>query len=177
MGPIQIFVLGFEDFRATGAIADQLEALSDAGTIRVVDARMLYKAGDDDLLAVQASDLDEIEREDLRAAAGALIGLGAGAVLGGDEVSAAAGMVLGADAALGLGEIGMTEEQIFSLGDALEVGDALMLLVIENVWASGLRDALRDAGVVFAQQDYLTPEGLVALGGLLGLDVALDQAE
>ena len=177
MGPIQIFVFGFEDFRATGAIAEQLEALSDAGTIRVVDARMLYKAGDDELLAVQASDLDDIERDDLRAAAGALIGLGAGAVLGGDEESAAAGMILGADAALGLGEIGMTDEEVFALGDTMEVGDALMLLVIENVWASGLRDALRDAGVVFAQQDYLTPQGLVALGGLLGLEVALDVAE
>ena len=29
-------------------------------------------------------------------------------------------------------------------------------------------------GVVFAQQDYLSPEGLVALGAMLGLEVALD---
>jgi hypothetical protein len=174
MGPIQVFVFGFEDFQATGAIAEQLEALSDAGTIRIVDVRLLYKPDADDLLAVQASDLDEIEREDLRAAAGALVGLGAGAVLGGDEEAAAAGMVLGADAALGLGDLGMSDEEILGLGDAMEVGDALMLLAIENVWASGLRDALRDAGVVFARQDYLTPEGLVALGGLLGMEVALD---
>lgn len=174
MGPIQIFVLGFEDFAATGAIAEELETLSEAGTIRVINARMLYKVGDDELLAVQASDLDALEREDLRAAAGALIGLGAGAVLGGDEETAAAGMILGADAALSIGDIGMTDEQIAALGDGLQVGDALMLLVIENVWASGLRDALRGSGAVFAQQDYVTPEGLVALGGLLGLEVALD---
>ena len=176
MGPIQVFIFGFEDFEATGAIADQLEALSDAGTIRIIDARMVYKPGDDELIAVQASDLDDIEREDLRAAAGALIGLGAGAVLGGDEEAAAAGMILGADAALGLGEIGMTGEDIADLGDGMAVGDALMVLVIENVWAAGLRDALRTAGVVFAEQDYLTPEGLIALGGLLGLEVALDAA-
>ena len=174
MGPIQVFVFGFEDFEATGAIAEQLEVLSDAGTIRIVNARMLYKPSDDELIAVQASDLDEIERDDLRAAAGALIGLGAGAVLGGDEETAAAGMILGADAALGLGEIGMSDEDIADLGDDMAVGDALMVLVIENVWAAGLRDALRNAGVVFAQQDYLTPEGLIALGGLLGLEVALD---
>lgn len=174
MGPIQVFVFGFEDFEATGSIAEQLEALSDAGTIRIINARMLYKPSDDELVAVLASDLDDIEREDLRAAAGALIGLGAGAVLGGDEEAAAVGMILGADAALGLGEIGMTDEDIADLGDDLAVGDALMVLVIENVWAAGLRDALRNAGVVFAQQDYLTPEGLIALGGLLGLEVALD---
>jgi hypothetical protein len=49
-------------------------------------------------------------------------------------------------------------------------GDALLLLVIENVWAEGLRDALRDAGAIMAGQDYLTPEGLVALGALLGVE-------
>ena len=48
------------------------------------------------------------------------------------------------------------------------VGDALLLLVIENVWAEGLSAALRQSGMVTAQQDYVTPEGLVALGALLG---------
>jgi hypothetical protein len=56
----------------------------------------------------------------------------------------------------------------------LEVGDALLFLVLENVWAMGLAAAFREAGVVFAQQDYLAPEGLVALGAMLGLEVALD---
>ncbi len=55
--------------------------MSDAGTIRVVDARFLLKQSNDEVLAVRMSDLDDSEREDLRAAAGALIGLGAGTVL------------------------------------------------------------------------------------------------
>ena len=54
-----------------------------------------------------------------------------------------------------------------------EVGDAFLLLVIENVWAAGFANALRESGVVFAQQDYLSREGLVALGAMLGLEVAL----
>ena len=41
MGPIQIMVFGFEDFNATGAIADELAALSDAGIITLIDARFL----------------------------------------------------------------------------------------------------------------------------------------
>jgi hypothetical protein len=173
MGPIQVFVFGFESFQATGGIAAELEALSDSGTIRLIDVRFLLKEGEDDLLVIRASDLDDLEREDLRAAAGALIGLGAGEVLGGDE-GAAAGMILGADAALGIGELGLSDDDLEALGDELEVGDALMLLVVEHVWATGLRDALRDAGVVFARQDFVTPEGLVALGELLGLEVALE---
>jgi uncharacterized membrane protein len=173
MGPIQIFVLGFEDFQDTGRIAEELIALSDAGTIRVVDARFLLKESNDEVLAVRMSDLDDSEREDLRAAAGALVGLGAGAVLGGED-GAAAGMVLGADAALGVGELGLSDDGIRAMADGLAVGDALLLLVIENVWATGLASAVRKAGVVSAQQDYLSPEGLVALGAMLGLEVALD---
>jgi hypothetical protein len=171
MGPIQILLFEFEDFRATGAIVGELEALSDAGTIRVIDARFLLKETDDELVAIRASDLDDAARDDLRAAAGALIGLGMGSTLGGDE-AALAGAILGAEAALGGDAAGMTEEDILTIGEALEVGDALLLLVIENVWAAGLRDALRDAGLVYFEQDYLTPEGLIALGALLGLDAA-----
>lgn len=80
LGPIQFFQLGFEDFAVTGRIAAELEALSDAGTIRVIDARFLVKEAEDEVLAVRASDLDEKERAELRAAAGALVGLAAGAV-------------------------------------------------------------------------------------------------
>jgi hypothetical protein len=172
MGPIQIFLFGFEDFQATGGIAAELAALSDAGTIRIIDARFLMRDGED-IIAVRASDLDDAEREDLRAAAGALIGAGAGAVLGGED-GAAAGLVLGADAAMDVGEIGLSEAELAELADELEDGDALLLLVIQNVWAAGLAAAIRDANPVFAHQDYLSPEGLVALGAMLGLEVALD---
>ena len=172
MGPIQVFLLEFEEFQATGGIVAELEALSEAGTIRVLDARFLMKESDDELIAARATDLSETEREDLRAAAGALIGMGAGAVLGGDDESALAGAILGADAALAADAVGMSDEDIATIGDALEVGDALLMLVLENVWASGLRDALRAAGLVYAEQDYLTPEGLVALGALLGIEAA-----
>jgi hypothetical protein len=173
MGPIQIWLLGFEDFMATGAIADELATLSEAGIIRVVDARFLLKDGEDDLVVARITELDEAEREDLRAAAGALIGLGAGAVLGGEE-GAVAGAVLGADAALDVGQIGLTADEVAALGSEMELGDALLLLVLENVWATGLRDALRDGGLVFAEQDYLTPEGLVALGAMLGTEAAFE---
>ena len=173
MGPIQIFLLGFEDFRATGGVADELSALNDAGTIRIVAARLVLRESAEEVVAVRVSDLDDSEREDLRAAAGGLVGLGAGAVLGGED-GAAAGLLLGADAALDIEEIGLSAVEVGQLAEELEIGDALLLLVIENVWAAGFASALREAGVVFAQQDYLSPEGLVALGAMLGLEVAIE---
>ena len=169
MGPIQLFVFGFEDFTATGAIAGELAALSDAGIVRVIDARFLLKEGADEVVVAQASDLDEYEREDLRAAAGALIGMGAGAVLGGEE-GAVEGFVLGADAALAGGRLGLSADEIAALGSDMALGDALLLLVLEHVWAIGLASALRKAGLIYAEQDYITPEGLVALGAMLGLE-------
>ena len=172
MGPLQIFLLGFEDFRATGGIAAELAALSDAGTIRIIDARFLLKESEDAVVALRASDLEADEREDLRAAAGALIGFGAGAVLGGDE-GAAAGIILGADAAMEFGGLGLSANEIEALAEELAVGDAVLLLVIENIWATALAAALRDAGVVYAEQDYVSAEGLVALGAMLGLAVSV----
>jgi hypothetical protein len=68
----------------------------------------------------------------------------------------------------------LSDADIDALADELAVGDALLLLVIENVWATGLAGGVREAGVVSAQQDYLSPEALVDLGAMLGLEVALD---
>jgi uncharacterized membrane protein len=172
MGPIQIFLFTFEDFTATGALTEELTALSEAGTIRVVDARLLMKDADQNVVAARFSDLDDAERADLRAAAGALIGLGAGSVLGGEE-GAATGLAVGADAAMGM-DMGLSEDEVGELAAELKPGDAVLLLVIENVWATGLSLAIRGAGVTEAEQHYLTPEGLVALGAMLGAEVTID---
>ena len=173
MGPIQLFLFGFEDFSATGAIADELAVLSEAGIVRIIDARFLLKEGGngDQLIVARSSDLDEYERADLRAAAAALIGMGAGAVLGGEE-GAAEGFVLGAEAAFAGGELGLSADEIAAIGADMQLGDALLLLVLEHVWAIGLANALRASGLIFADQDYVTPEGLVELGAMLGLEAA-----
>jgi hypothetical protein len=142
MGPIQIFLLGFEDFQATGGIADELTTLSDAGTIRIIDARFLLRESADEVVAVRVSDLDDAERDDVREAAGTLVGLGAGAALGGED-GVAAGPILGAGATLGVGDLGLSEAEVGELAEELAVGDALLLLVIENVWAAGFADAIR----------------------------------
>ena len=173
MGPIQLFLFGFEDFAATGAIAEELGALSNAGIVRIVDARFLLKEDADELVVARVSDLDEYEREDLRAAAGALIGLGAGAVLGGEE-GAAEGLVLGAEAAFAGGELGLSADEVAALGSDMKLGDALLLLVLEHVWAIGLAGAIRNAGLIYAEQDYITPEGLIALGAMLGVEAAIE---
>lgn len=167
MGPIQIFLLGFEDYHATGSVADELTALCAAGTIRVIDVRFLLRESAHELVAVRVSELEDSKREDLRAGAGALADLVGNA-------DAAAGPIPRADAALDIAELGMSEAEVGEMAEELEVGDALLLLTIENVWAAGFASALRESGILFAQQDYLSSEGLVSLGAMLGFDVALE---
>lgn len=166
MGPVQLFLIGFDDFQATGRIVDELAKLSEAGLARVLDARFITKDDDGEVIALRASELTEDERADLRAAAGALMGFGAGYALGGEEL-AEAGALFGAEAGW-VGDQGFDDEDIEELGDDLERGEALLMLLLEQRWAEGLRDALRESGAVSVVQDFVTPEGLVALGALLG---------
>ena len=81
VGPIQAFVIGFPDNELfEGRIADELARLSDVGQIRIIDAVFVMRDGDD-VSILSASDLNDTQRAELRAAVAALIGLG----VAGDE--------------------------------------------------------------------------------------------
>lgn len=67
--------------------------------------------------------------------------------------------------------VGGQDQQVYSAAGR-DVVSGRIRRRFENLWATGLRDALRAAGLVYAEQDYLTPEGLVALGALLGIEAA-----
>ena len=82
IGPIQAFVIGFPDSDLfEGRIAEELARLSDVGQIRIVDAVFVMRDGDD-VAALSVSDLDDDQRAELRAAVGALVGLGVAGVEG-----------------------------------------------------------------------------------------------
>ena len=88
IGPIQAFVVGFpSNDLFEGRIAEELARLSDIGQIRIVDAVFVMREGDD-IAAVSVSALDDDQRAELRAAVGALVGLG---------VAGADGAVAGAE--------------------------------------------------------------------------------
>ena len=164
IGPVQAFVIGFPDNDLLeGRIAEELARLSDVAQIRIVDAVFVLREGDD-VAAVSVSDLDDDQRSELRAAVGALVGLG----IAGPE-GAAAGAELGAS--VDLTEPSLAEEVAQELVDELPSGSSALVLAIEHLWAVPLRDAVRDAGGVVLAHRTLTPESLVALGLVVG-DVA-----
>jgi hypothetical protein len=157
IGPIQAFVIGFPDNDLfEGRIAEELARLSDIGQIRIIDA-VFVVSEDDDVAVLSVSDLSDDQRTELRAAVGALVGLG---IAGGE------GAVAGADAGGSVDADAATaaERVALSLVDDLPDGTSALVLAIEHLWAIPLRDAVRDAGGIVLSHNTLTPEDLVVFG-------------
>ncbi len=167
-GPIQIFAFGFADTaNFEGRIAEELIKLSDAGTIRIVDALAVVAEGDEvDILRV--SDLDEEQREELGMQMGALIGLGMDG-LEGMLAGAEVGAEIVEEGGLGVVEA-IGEEFIENLPD----GAAALLLIIEHAWAVPLREAVVDAGGILLGNQWIGAQDLVALGAALGIAAEME---
>jgi uncharacterized membrane protein len=167
-GPIQIFAFGFPTTAGfEGRIAEELIKLSDAGTIRIVDALAVI-AEEDEVDIIRVSDLDEEQREELGAEIGALIGLGANGIEGFVE-GAMAGEEIVAE-----GGLGIIEEITADLVDELPDDSAAMLLIIEHTWAVPLREAVVDAGGVLMANQWIGAADLVALGAAMRAESELE---
>ena len=85
-GPIQVFVIGFDSFEATGQIMAELRKVRKRGVIRLVDMLFVQKDRQGNVSnAMHMTDLSEAERERLGAVAGGLIGLQIGGLAGAAE--------------------------------------------------------------------------------------------
>jgi hypothetical protein len=128
IGPIQAFVIGFPDNDLfEGRIAEELARLSDVGQIRIVDAVFVIRDGGD-VAALSVSDLDDDQRTELRAAVGALVGLGVAGV-DGVEAGAEVGASIDVDAP------SAAEALAAALIDDLPDGTSALVLAIEHLWA------------------------------------------
>ena len=74
-GPIQILVIGFDNFEATGQIMAELRRVRKRGVIRLVDLLFVEKDRRGNITSsMHATDLSEAERERLGAVAGGIDG-------------------------------------------------------------------------------------------------------
>jgi hypothetical protein len=117
----------------------------------------------DDVDVVSVSDLDDDQRAELRAAVGALVGLG---VAGVDGAKAGAELGVSAD------PDAPTAAEVLAVGllDDLPDGSSALVLAIEHLWAVPLRDAVRDAGGLVLAHRSLSAEDLIVFGMDLGDD-------
>jgi uncharacterized membrane protein len=157
IGPVQLLVIDFDHGEFHGQIKAELDRLSQNDVVRLLDLLFVHKDADGRVERTHVSQLDDDEREELGAIAGALVGLGAGGAEGMAE-----GAVLGAEQAASDPRI--LSEDVWYIDDVLPPDSAAAVALIEHRWAIGLRDMIRDAGGFTLADAWVHPRDLVAVG-------------
>jgi uncharacterized membrane protein len=170
-GPIQVFVVGFDKFEATGRILAEIRRARKRGVIRIVDILFVQKDRHGDIEnSMHLTDLSENERMRLGAIAGALIGLHAGG-----EAGALEGAELGA-LAVAERDAGLSVDRMTELAESIPPGGAAGIVVIEHHWAASLRDAIADAGGRTLMQAMLSPDAIAIVGDELRAKMEAEDA-
>ncbi|MCT8337335.1 DUF1269 domain-containing protein [Methanoculleus sp. Afa-1] len=170
-GPMQLLVIGFKNPDFHGQIRQVLGSAMEKGVIRLIDLRFVWKDADGNVKGMEATQLDDVERERFGAAVGALIGLGAGG-----EEGVQAGWEAGTTAAA-RHTFGMTEENVRKIANIIPNNNAAAIFLIEHIWAKDLKQALRDAHGYLIADGIVTPEALVLAGAALRGAVEAAEAE
>jgi len=162
LGPVQVLGIGFEHGQFKGEILDELKKLMEHDVVRLIDLLFVRKLDDGTIEKLEITDQHEISK--LGAVAGALIGFGAAG-----EEGALVGAEMGAEAA----EKGTVfdEGNVWYLEDALPVGVATGIVVLEHRWAIPLRDAIIRAGGLPIVDQWIHPLDLVAIGAEIGMEI------
>jgi len=147
VGPIQILAVGFrEGARFEGRIAEQIDLLEQANTIRVLDFVFLHR--DESTGALVRMDFDGQEGE------GRVTMLLDGAEADDNAPDDGPG-----------GAFRLTADDIRDVAEALDPGTSAGFIIFEHVWARGLKQAIVETdGVPFAE-GFLTPSAVAAIGG------------
>ena len=157
IGPVQLMVLGFNDPRARGAIADELKRLRDSDMVRVVDALVVVKDANGETSALETSQLTDDESVEYGALVGALVGLGEA----GEQ-----GMRAGAEEAAADGFRVFSDEVAWDVMGEIPNGTAAALILLEHRWAIPLRDAIASSGGFPVSDGFIHVQDLVAIGML-----------
>ena len=175
-GPIQVFVIGFEQLEATERILAELRRVRKRGAIRLVDRLVVQKDKRGNVTSfMQLTELSERERMRPGTLAGALLGLQAEGL-----TDAVTGADLGA-LAVATRDYGLGAEELSNLAAVIPPGSAAVLLVVEHHWAARLHAAIAEAGGVMLLQAMLTPHALArmepALDAALAAEEVIEAAE
>ena len=132
LGPIDYIVVGFKGNNFDGSVLEELVKASDSEAIRVVDLLFVIKDADGNVTMAEIED----QHEELK------------------EVAKA----IGHDGDLPL----LTEEDVEKLGASMDNDTSAGVLVIEQLWAKGLKSALIDAGAELIDEGRIHPDTVEA---------------
>jgi hypothetical protein len=141
LGPIDYIAIGFEGNNFDGSILSELSKAVDNKTIRVVDLLFVVKDADGNVGAAEIEDQSDDLVELLEA--------------------------LGTDKSMPL----LTEQDIDKVGELMDINTSAGVLIIEHLWAKGLKGALLDAGGILIAEGRIHPETVNAATQELALQV------
>jgi uncharacterized membrane protein len=157
-GPLQLFVVGFGQAALPLDFVNQLRRVRDEGIVRLVDAVYAAKDEHGDLTQIQVTDFSKEEMALFGTLAGALFGYGEAG-----EEGAVLGAVLGEMAAESR-EIGLDSDDMDEIADRIPRGTSVAFILLEHLWAIGLKESLRNTHGAVIASGWLTPATLIALG-------------
>ncbi len=128
LGPIDYIVVSFEGNNFDGSVLSELHKAVDSGVIRVVDLIFVIKDADGNFAAAEIEDQHEELKEAVK--------------------------VFELDEELQLLSEGDVEKVAASMKNNTSAG----VLVIEQLWAKGLKKALIDAGATLIDEGRIHPE-------------------
>jgi uncharacterized membrane protein len=163
-GPMQLLVVGFDRAALPLDVVNQLRRLRDDGVVRLVDAVFVSKDEHGDLNEIRVSDLSADEAVLLGSLAGALFGYGAAGEEGVDLGAALGGL------AAEEGEFGLKADDIDAIADLIPRGSAAAFLLLEHLWAIGLKESLQNSNGRVVAHGWLTPATLIAMGEEFGAE-------
>jgi len=154
IGPLQVMVVGFgPDADFQGLIFDELDRLTARGLIRVIDLQFLAKGAEGQLEAMEFTGLDEEQAAEFGSIIGQLLGI---VDRSADDPASVNGDT---EQSYGLGI-----EDLIAIGEGLEPGESVGVLLFEHTWASELKAAVRMSGGFPIAQGLLTPEAMLMVG-------------
>lgn len=134
LGPIDYVAIGFSENAFDGSILRELSKAADAGIIRVIDILFIMKDSDGTVVEGEYEDQSEDIQELMR----------------GINYREEEGIPL------------LTEDDITKIGEQMPKDTAAGVLVIEHLWAKGLKKALIDAGGFLIADGRIHPEAVAA---------------
>src|SRR5262249_39683895 len=111
-----------------------------------------------EITEIRASDLTQEDAALFGTLAGGLFGFGAGGPQG-LEIGAEIGLLAGA-----AGGFGLSEENMDEIADLIPMGSSAAFILLEHLWAVGLKEGVLNADGRLIAHGWITPETLVKMG-------------
>ncbi len=132
LGPIDYVVIGFEGNNFDGSILSELAKATDSGAIRVVDLVFIIKDAEGNFAIAELTDQHDELKEVVSA-----VGFS-------DELPL------------------LTESDLEKISEGMDNDTSAGVLVIEHLWAKGLKAALINAGGVLLDEGRIHPDNVEA---------------